>query len=75
MATCPDCGGYLGDGHRCPRTLKRRSQKAMTGVALLGAAAGGALSFLTSSHSVAVMGLSSVLGAFVAVSIYRAVPR
>lgn len=77
MATCPDCGGYLGDRHVCTRARRRRSQRGLIATALVGAAGGVVLSFLVTAapHSLLASSLTAVLGAVVAVSIFRAVPR
>ncbi len=75
MATCPDCGGYLGDSHHCPQTLRRRGLKGAITAAAAGAAAGAGVSMLTGSHTLAAAAVTSLLGAFVAVSIFKAVPR
>ncbi len=76
MATCPDCGGYLEDSHSCTRAVRRRSQRGLAATAVAGGVTGAAVVvFLTSSHSLLVPALTAILGAFVAVSIYKAVPR
>lgn len=77
MATCPDCGGYLGDRHVCNRERRRRSQRGLIATALAGAAGGVVLSVLVTAapHSLLASSLTAVLGAVVAVSIFRAVPR
>jgi hypothetical protein len=43
MATCPQCGGFLHDGHRCRAGWRRRGRSA--GATLFGAAAGALLAF------------------------------
>jgi hypothetical protein len=44
MATCPKCGGYLGDDHRCSGAWRHAART--MGVALVGAPFGDGLEFL-----------------------------
>lgn len=77
MATCPDCGGYLDDAHVCSRKLRRRRRQSLLTSAATGALIGGTLPLLLTGalHNVLVAILCAALGAVVAVSVSRAVPR
>ena len=40
MSTCPRCRQYLGESHRCPRSVRWRRPLLRTVFAVIGAAAG-----------------------------------
>lgn len=77
MATCPDCGSYLGDAHVCTRKLQRQRVRQTLVSALAGAVLGAAAPLLLTGSPTTLLGslLSSILGGLIAVSIVRAVPR
>lgn len=77
MATCPDCGGYLDDAHVCSGKLRRRRRQHLLASAATGALVGGTLPLLLTGRlqNPLVAVLFAALGAVVAVSVSRAVPR
>ena len=70
MATCPRCGGFLHDNHRCRGRWRRLARTASwTGTGL---AAGGASSFLfTEQPAVALIATCGVLGVVLVTAVRR----
>jgi peptidoglycan/LPS O-acetylase OafA/YrhL len=76
VATCPDCGAYLSDDHRCDGRSKRRRRAAI--VAALGAIVGLIVPSVLwpgyRGHSWLIAAMMMVLGALIALSVWRAIP-
>ena len=70
MATCPHCGGFLHDHHRCRGRWWRRGREA--GAAVVGASAGGAAAFgLAERPAVALVVTCGLLGAVLVTAVRR----
>jgi hypothetical protein len=76
VATCPDCGGYLGDDHHCRGRRRRRQREVVVGGS--GAFVGLIASFFIFSGPRTYYWLvpagMTVLGGVIAISVWRAIP-
>jgi hypothetical protein len=72
MATCPQCGGYLNEGHRC--CGRWRHVISIVGVALVGGLVGVvAVSVLVEHPAAAFVATAGLLGAVLVTALSRAV--
>ena len=74
MSTCPDCGQYLADGHRCGGRWRKRRRAAIA--ALIGALAGAVVPSVAFTTLVdpTILAFSMTLGAVMAVGLWKAIP-
>jgi hypothetical protein len=71
MATCPKCGGYLSDDHRCSGAWWHIART--TGVALAGTVCGVVAGVVLAEHpSMSLLGGMGLLGAVVVTALWRA---
>jgi hypothetical protein len=70
MATCPECGGYLGSHHRCRGVGLRRLRT--VGFAFLGATLGFLCPFLVADRPTEPLLLvTALLGAVLTIALHR----
>ena len=71
MATCPKCGGYLSDDHRCFGAWRRITRA--TGVGVAGAVFGVVVVLVLAEHSSeSLLTVAGLLGAVVVSALWRA---
>ena len=71
MATCPKCGGYLSDDHRCVGAWRRVTRT--VGVAFAGALFGVVIVLVLAEHpSSSLLAIAGLLGAVLVTALWRA---
>ena len=75
MATCPSCGGFLNQGHRCPPRVLWRRRVGRVGIIGAGAVVGLVVVEATGLGGAWVLLIASALGGVLSFAVWKSVSQ